>query len=206
MLSRFENSMIFFSERQNYVMVFFIPSERWRMTDSPSDFPLPRTRRSALSPAARSLCLQRIFARLLLRLGRHRGRGGLLARAAAADHPRGDGSRSRRRRPDHKRMQIARLTPALRLAADGVAQGGTKSIPLLLKIIDLLDRYSDPHPDFNSFSVLMARRRPRSSRRGKAARMKPACAGDAIGRLAAARPDCALPAEQVLENAQNGKG
>ena len=58
-------------------------------------------------------------------------------------------------------MQIARLTPALRLAADGVAQGDANSIPLLLKIIDRLDRYSDPHPDFNSFSVLMARRRPR---------------------------------------------
>jgi hypothetical protein len=46
--------------------------------------------------------------------------------------------------PDHKRMQIARLTPALRLAADGVAQGDAKSIPLLLKIIDRLDSYSDP--------------------------------------------------------------
>ena len=57
-------------------------------------------------------------------------------------------------------MQIARLTPALRLAADGVAQGDAKSIPILLKIIDQLDCYSDPHPDFNSFSVLMARRRP----------------------------------------------
>jgi hypothetical protein len=103
-------------------------------------------------------------------------------------------------------MQIARLTPALRLAADGVAHGDAKSIPLLLKIIDRLDRYSDPHPDFNSFSVLIARRRPRSSRRGKAARTKPACAGDALDRSAAARPDCPLPTEQVFENAQNGKG
>jgi hypothetical protein len=34
------------------------------MTDSPCDSPSPRTRRSALSPAARSLRLQRIFARL----------------------------------------------------------------------------------------------------------------------------------------------
>src|SRR5271167_1274146 len=45
-------------------MVFFIPSERWCMTDSPSDSPSPRARRSALSPAARALRLQRIFARL----------------------------------------------------------------------------------------------------------------------------------------------
>jgi hypothetical protein len=103
-------------------------------------------------------------------------------------------------------MQIARLTSAQRLAVDGVAQGDAKSITFLLKIIDRLDRYSDPHPDFNSFSVLMARRRPRSSRRGKAARTKPACTGNAIRRSAAARPNCPLPAEQALENAQNGKG
>ena len=102
-------------------------------------------------------------------------------------------------------MQIARLTPALRLAADGVAQGDAKSIPLLLKIIDRLDRYSDPL-DFSSPNLFMARRRPRSSRRGKAAGTKPASAGDALGRSAAARPDCPLPSEQVLENAQNGKG
>ena len=108
--------------------------------------------------------------------------------------------------PDHKQMQIACLTPAQRLAADGVAQGDAKSIPLLLKIVDRLDRYSDPHPDFNSFSVLMARRRLRSSRRGKAARTIAACAGDAVGQSAAACPDCPLPAEQALENAQNGKG
>ncbi|MFZ0205534.1 MAG: hypothetical protein WAL59_05345 [Roseiarcus sp.] len=68
-------------------------------------------------------------------------------------------------------MQIARLTPALRLATDRVAQGDAKSIHLLLKIIDRLDRYSRP-----------------------------------AGQSAVARPDCLFPAEQVLENAQNGKG
>jgi len=31
-------------------------------------------------------------------------------------------------------------------------------------------------------------------------------AGDALGRSAAHSPDCPSPAEQVLENAQNGKG
>jgi hypothetical protein len=102
-------------------------------------------------------------------------------------------------------MQIARLTPALRLAADGVAHGDAKSIPLLLKIIDRLDRYSDPL-DFGSPNLFTARRRPRSSRRGKPAGTKPASASDAIGRSAAARPDCPLPAEHVLENAQNRKG
>jgi hypothetical protein len=52
--------------------------------------------------------------------------------------------------PDHERMQMARLTPALRLAADGVARGDAKSIPLLLRIIDRLDRYSDPLEEFSS--------------------------------------------------------
>ena len=173
------------------------------MTDSPS----PRTRRSALSPAARALRLQRIFARLqdgaayaeiAAEEGFSRERLRQIIRAATAPGRGHDG-------PDHKRMQIARLTPALRVAADGVAQS-EKYMILLLNIIDRLDCYSDPHPDFNSFSVLMARRRPRSSRRGKAGRTKPSCAGDALARSAAARPDCPLPVEQVLENAENGKG
>ena len=99
----------------------------------PLRLPSPRARRSALSPAARSLRLQRIFARLLLRLGRNRGRGGLFARAAAADHPRGDGSRPRPRRAGPQADEIARLTPALRLAADGVAQGDTKYILLIVE-------------------------------------------------------------------------
>jgi uncharacterized membrane protein YccC len=91
------------------------------MTDSPS----PRARRSALSPAARSLRLQRIIARLLLRLGRHRAEEGFsrerlrqIIRAATAPGRGHDG-------PDHKRMQIARLTPALRLAADSRGRGGS---------------------------------------------------------------------------------
>ena len=100
-------------------------------------------------------------------------------------------------------MQMARLTPALRLAADGVAQGDAKSIPLLLQIIDRLDRYSDPLEDFNSPELFMERRRPPSSRRGKPAGTK--TGGDALGRFAAERPERTSP-EQGLENAQNGKG
>src|SRR5271155_2470037 len=137
-------------------MTIFSLSERLRMTDSPS----PRTRHSALSPAARALRLQRIFARLqdgaayaevAAEEGFSRERLRQIIRAATAPGRGHDG-------PDHKRMQIARLTPALRLATDGVAHGDAKSIQLLLNIIDRLDRYSDPHPDFNAFSVLMARR------------------------------------------------
>ena len=105
--------------------------------------------------------------------------------------------------PDHKRMQMAPLTPALRLAADGVARGNAKSIPLLLQIIDRLDRYSDPLEDFNSPELFMERRGKPSARRGKPAGMK--TVGDALGRSAAERPERTSP-EQGLENAQNGKG
>ncbi|MFZ2105190.1 MAG: hypothetical protein WAV18_07370 [Roseiarcus sp.] len=94
------------------------------MTDSPADAPSPR-----------ALRLQRIFVRLLLPLGRNRGREGFsrgrlrqIIRAATAPGRGHDG-------PDRNRMQIARLTPAMRLATDGVAQGDAKSIPLFLKII-----------------------------------------------------------------------
>ena len=131
---------------QKYVNNIFSLSEKLRVADSPSDSPSPRTRRSALSPAARSLRLQRIFARLqdgaayaeiAAEEGFSRERLRQIIRVATAPGRGHDG-------PDHKRMQIARLTPALRLAADGVAQGDAKSIPLLLKIIDRLDRYFDP--------------------------------------------------------------
>ena len=101
-------------------------------------------------------------------------------------------------------MQVARLTPALRLAADGVARGDAKSIPLLLQIIDRLDRYSDPLEDFSSPELFMARRRPPSARRGKPAGTK--TGGDAFGRSTAERPEPPSPSEQRLENAQNGKG
>ena len=77
--------------------------------------------RPALSPAARALRLQRIFARLqegasykdiavYESLSRERLRQ--IVRAATT---------RRNDQPDHKRMQFARLEPALRLAARGVA-------------------------------------------------------------------------------------
>ena len=169
------------------------------MTDAPS----PRPGRS-LSPAARSLRLQRIFARLqdgasyadiAAEEGFSRERLRQIIRAATAPGRGYDG-------PDHKRMQVARLTPALRLAADGVARGDAKSILLLLKIIDRLDRYTDPL-DFNSPELFMEPRRPPSARRGKPAGTK--TAGDAVGRCAAERPERPSP-EQGLENAQNDKG
>jgi hypothetical protein len=77
-------------------------------------------------------------------------------RAAAA---RGSG----RAPPNHKRMQFARLEPALRLAARSGADGDAKAIPLLLKLVDRLDRYCDSG-DFND-SPLLYDLAPRPRRR-----------------------------------------
>ena len=106
--------------------------------------------RPALSPAARALRMQRVFARLqegasyqdiAAEEGLSRERLRQIVRAATA---RG------KEPPDHKRMQFARLEPALRLVARGVADGDVKAIPLLLKLVDRLDRYCDPGA-FNEF-------------------------------------------------------
>jgi DNA-binding Lrp family transcriptional regulator len=43
---------------------------------------------------------------------------------------------------DHARVQIARLEPALRLAAQAVAAGDLAAIDRLLRVLDRLDRYS----------------------------------------------------------------
>ena len=98
------------------------------MTDSPS----PRTRRSALSPAARSRRLQRIFARLCsawaeiaAEEGFSRERPRQIIRAATAPGRGHDG-------PDHKRMQIARLTPALRPRRGRGRSGRRKVHPALV--------------------------------------------------------------------------
>ncbi len=42
---------------------------------------------------------------------------------------------------DHARVQIARLEPALRLAAGAVAEGDLAEIDRLLRVLDRLDRY-----------------------------------------------------------------
>ncbi|HEY1941460.1 MAG TPA: helix-turn-helix domain-containing protein [Roseiarcus sp.] len=43
---------------------------------------------------------------------------------------------------DHARVQIARLEPALRLAAGAVADGDLAAIDRLLRVLDRLDKYS----------------------------------------------------------------
>ncbi len=80
--------------------------------------------------------------------------------------------------PDHKRIQFARLEPALRLAARGVADGDVKAIPLLLKLIDRLDRYCDPG-EFNDSPLLgdLVLRPNRRRRRGGAPQVDDVPAG-----------------------------
>jgi hypothetical protein len=42
---------------------------------------------------------------------------------------------------DHARLQIARLDPALRLAADKVTTGDLRAVDRLIKVLDRLDKY-----------------------------------------------------------------
>ena len=63
---------------------------------------------------------------------------------------------------DHMRVQRARLEPALRLAAHGVANGKLSAIGQLLRVLDRLDRYdavadSPPAYDDNAREKLLAK-------------------------------------------------
>jgi DNA-directed RNA polymerase sigma subunit (sigma70/sigma32) len=42
---------------------------------------------------------------------------------------------------DHARLQLLRLAPALRLAAQGVAEGDRRAIVALIRVLDRLDKY-----------------------------------------------------------------
>ena len=42
---------------------------------------------------------------------------------------------------DHAKLRLARLQPAMRIAAEAVADGCVKAIAPLLKVLDRLDRY-----------------------------------------------------------------
>ena len=128
-----------------------------------TDLAEPRSARPSLSPAARALRLQRIFARLqegasyaviATEEGLSRERLRQIVKAATT---------RRQSPPDHKKMQFARLEPALRLAARGVAKGDVKAIPLLIKLVDRLDRYCEP--DLFDDSPLLADLVPRPRRR-----------------------------------------
>jgi hypothetical protein len=131
---------------QKFVIFLFRFTEEAFMTVSPPSMSFRR----ALSPAARAMRLQRIFARMQEGLsygdiaaeeGISRERLRQIVRAA---------TRRREDAPDHRRMQIARLMPALRLAAYDVENGDAKAIPSLLKLLDRLDRYCDARRSFES--------------------------------------------------------
>ena len=183
---------------------------------------------SALSPAARALRLQRIYARMqdgaaygevAAEEGVSRERLRQIIRAATTRGRPDD-------RPDHSRMQIARLTPALRLAAAGVAEGDAKAIPLMLQIMDRIDRYSDPDEYFSSPPPwTFTTSRPRKSSKG--GNGTPGRGRGALGKLPVEPPvqerefdsnleaslndgaegaPCPLPGGQAIENVQNGNG
>ncbi len=126
--------------------------------------------RAPLSPAARALRLQRIFARLQEGMSmkdiaaeegvsRERLRQIIHAAMARGGNP-----------PDHRKMQFARLEPALRLATRGVAEGDAKAIPLLLQLVDRIDRYCAPNvfDDTPLLADLIPRPKPRPGRKGAA--------------------------------------
>jgi hypothetical protein len=85
---------------------------------------------------------------------------------------------------EHASVQIARLEPALRLAARGVADGDLSAIERLLKVLDRLDKYSAvtgadaPYDEnarerlltkLNTMAERMRQERERQQARGEAA-------------------------------------
>jgi hypothetical protein len=46
--------------------------------------------------------------------------------------------------PDHRRLQLARLDPALRLAGEKVAAGDLKAIDRLIRVLNQMDKYRTP--------------------------------------------------------------
>ena len=102
--------------------------------------------------------------------------------------------------PDHKKMQFAQLEPALRLAARGVAEGDTKAIPLLLKLVDRLDRYCEPDL-FDTSPLLgdLAFRTRRRQRRASAPQ-----GSDGRGEQRDAQDSATHAEREPIENAQNG--
>ena len=76
--------------------------------------------------------------------------------------------------PDHGRMQIARLMPALRLAAFDVENGDPKAVATLLKLLDRFDRYFDASRSYRSLPPADFAR----SRRKRAAKDGAVAAGE----------------------------
>jgi hypothetical protein len=94
---------------------------------------------------------------------------------------------------DHALVQIARLEPALRLAARGVADGDLSAIDRLLKVLDRLDKYSAvdgvgaPYDEnarerllakLNTMAERMRQERERKQARGEAEASEDSPSGD----------------------------
>ncbi len=105
----------------------------------------------------------------------------------------------------HAQVQIARLEPALRLAARGVADGDLRAVDRLLRVLDRLDKYSavagaDAPYDENARARLLAKlnsmaERIRRGSEEKEARETP---GDEA-------PDDEDDEAQSLENSPDGE-
>ena len=170
-----------------------------------TDAPVATHRRSPLSPAARSLAcsassLACRTAPLTPKLPPRRAfRESGCGRSSA---PRRPGSGVRRAGPP----EDADRPPDARFASRrGRRRAGRhKSIPLLLKIIDRLDRYSDPLANFSSPELFVERRR-RVPRRRKPAGTKPACAGDAISRSGRKLPNAPCRASKCLKTLKTAR-
>lgn len=73
-------------------------------------------------------------------------------------------------RHDHLRLQIARLSPALRLAAAQVAAGDLRAVDRLIKVLDRLDKYQGAAAalhteDTRAYDELMAKLADMTARR-----------------------------------------
>jgi hypothetical protein len=118
---------------------WFFVIGKTRMTPSTS----PRHVRSALSPVSRAQRLQRIFT--------HMREGWAYDEIAGAERVTVQHIRQIVQKALEKRvidedalqakLQLARLQPAMRLAAETVADGDVEAIAPLLKVLDRLDRY-----------------------------------------------------------------
>ena len=125
--------------KSEYMAEWFSVIRKTRMTPSTS----PRPVRSALSLVSRAQRLQRIFTRM-----REGWAYDEIARAerVTAQRIRQIVQKALEKRlidedTDHAKLQLARLQPAMRLAAEAVADGDVKAIAPLLKVLDRLDRY-----------------------------------------------------------------
>jgi hypothetical protein len=103
-------------------------------------------------------------------------------------------------RLDHARVQIARLEPALRLAARGVADGELRAIDRLLRVLDRLDKYGAvaeaPQPyDENARERLLTKLN-QMAERIKRARTEPDAADEP--------PDDAEDEAEEEKNLENG--